>query len=738
MDVEPERRAQFATLRCADDPELLAEVLALIETERQGLGEFLAVPVLRLTPSESAPTPLPEIGPYHIESVIGEGGMGIVYRARQEEPVRREVALKLIKPGMDSAAVLARFAAERQTLAMLKHRGIATVFDAGADALGRPWFSMEFIDGPSLTRFCDRERLAIPERLRLFIDVCHAVQHAHDKGVIHRDLKPSNMLVVVESGTAVPKVIDFGIARSLEQPIGGRSVYTEAGAFIGTPEYMSPEQADSRCGDVDTRSDVYSLGVILYELLVGALPFDAAALRRSSHAELLRILVDVEPPRPSLRVAQLADPTPAATARRLEPRAHRRRLAGELDWITLRALAKEPSRRYPSALALAEDLTRHLHHEPVEAGPPSAVYRVRKFARRYRLQVTAALLLVAALTVGIATTSYYLVLAQENEAIARTAQRHSEGLRLAVQAKSEAAAEPTRALLLALQAAARVDDPAVTEAIAAAMPHHRELRTLYGHSSTVEGVAWHPRGHLLLSHATEPVALVWDTSNWTILHRLPHPTTVRAAHWVGDGDRILTACNDGAARLWTIADGTCAQTVPCFGDRMTWVRASADGSVVAAAARTGEVCVFDVRTQRMLLTLGPGNVRQRVDLRADGTDRVGATLEHRGWSTGQEPARHRRWVQDHPRQVRPGLRSDGHRGEARRPQRRVRTRRRRHRSRDFRRDPSDRLPQRHLARIARGSRRRAVRLAASRPADSAHRLPDTRSRQILGRRVRRR
>jgi non-specific serine/threonine protein kinase/serine/threonine-protein kinase len=328
------------------------------------------------------------IGPYRILERLGEGGMGEVWLAEQTRPVRRQVALKVIKAGMDTAQVVARFEAERQALALMDHPAIAKVFDAGATDLGRPYFVMERVRGESLTAYCDRERLTIPQRLELFLHVCEGVQHAHQKGIIHRDLKPSNILVTALDDRVVPKIIDFGVAKAISQPLTEHTLFTSIAGFVGTPEYMSPEQAEAGGIDIDTRTDVYALGVILYELLTGVLPFDWQTLKANSIDEIRRTIRESDPVRPSTRIAQLATAsTDVARARGAEPSRLRSLLRGDLDWITMKALEKDRTRRYGSASDLAADISRHLTHEPVLAGPPSAAYRSRKFVQRHRFGV---------------------------------------------------------------------------------------------------------------------------------------------------------------------------------------------------------------------------------------------------------------------------------------------------------------------------------------------------------------
>jgi serine/threonine protein kinase len=344
------------------------------------------------------------VGPYRLLQPIGEGGMGEVWLAEQQQPVRRQVALKVIKAGMDTRQVIARFEAERQALALMDHPGIATVFDGGATSQGRPYFAMEYVKGEPITTYCDRHRLTTGERVRLFALVCDAVQHAHQKGVIHRDLKPSNILVTIRDDGPVPKIIDFGVAKATAMSLTDRSLFTELGALIGTPAYMSPEQAEMTGLDIDTRTDVYALGVVLYELLTGALPFDRKMLRQAGLDEIRRIIREEEPPKPSTRLTQLGPAsTDSAQNRHTEVSRLAGQLRGDLDWITMRALEKDRTRRYATANALATDLRRHLDDEPVSAGPPSAIYRTRKLVRRHRAAVAATVALVVAL-VGVAAT----------------------------------------------------------------------------------------------------------------------------------------------------------------------------------------------------------------------------------------------------------------------------------------------------------------------------------------------
>jgi serine/threonine protein kinase/tetratricopeptide (TPR) repeat protein len=369
------------------------------------------------------------IGPYRIVRQIGRGGMGVVFEAEQEEPVRRTVALKLIKWGMDTREVIARFESERQALALMNHQYIANVLDAGATEQGRLYFAMEYVKGIPITDYCDKNRLTIRDRLELFTRVCEGIQHAHQKGILHRDIKPSNVLVSIQDDKPIPKIIDFGLAKAISQRLTEKTIYTELGQLVGTPEYMSPEQAEMTNLDIDTRTDVYSLGVMLYELLVGARPFEEKSLRQAGFYEITRRIREDDPPKPSARLSGLGDTsTLAAAKRRVELPVLERQLRGDLDWVTMKALEKDRIRRYGSAADLATDVRRYLSNEPVQARPPSLTYTVGKFVRRNRVVVAAACLVLIAVLVGLAAAAAGFIRARHERDLAEKARNESEAV----------------------------------------------------------------------------------------------------------------------------------------------------------------------------------------------------------------------------------------------------------------------------------------------------------------------
>ncbi len=484
----PEERAAFLDEACTGRPGLRAAVEALLaahnrpanvldqppgHTVDSGAGEAhhdittAHTPQPRSASSTDAGTadyrPMSQpgaviAGRYTLQQLIGEGGMGEVWVAKQTEPVKRKVALKLIKPGMDSRAVLQRFEQERQALALMDHPNIARVLDGGLTPSGQPFFVMELVNGLALTKFCDEARLTPRHRLELFVPICQAVQHAHQKSIVHRDLKPANILVTLIDGKPVPKVIDFGVAKATGGKLIDESLSTQFGAVVGTLEYMSPEQAGFSGADIDTRADIYSLGVILYELLTGLRPLDAKRLRSAALTEMIRIIREEEPSKPLTRLSTDDSLPSLAAVRQTEPWRLMAMLRGELDWIVMKCLEKRRDRRYETANGLARDVQRYLADEPVEARPPSAGYRLGKFAKRHKTAVIAASLVLLALLVGVAGMTYGLVRAEIQRKKAEQAQ--------AAQAKERTRAEAARdrAIAAERQTAVERDKAVVAEA----------------------------------------------------------------------------------------------------------------------------------------------------------------------------------------------------------------------------------------------------------------------------------
>jgi serine/threonine protein kinase/Flp pilus assembly protein TadD len=419
-------RAAALNRECGNDAELRRQVEALLQAH----DDPAELPAADPEPTGAYVPPVEPgqafAGRYKLRQKLGEGGMGIVFVADQTEPVQRRVALKIIRAGLDTHRLLARFEQERQALALMDHPNIAKVFDAGMDQAQRPYFAMELVKGLPLTKYCDDAKLSPRERLELFIPVCKAVQHAHQKGIIHRDLKPSNILVGLYDGPPVPKVIDFGVAKAIGPRLTEQSIYTEVGSLIGTLEYMSPEQAELNNLDIDTRSDIYALGVILYELLTGAVPFNRKELEKAGLAEMLRVIKEAEPPKPSTKLSHSGALPTIAAARHTEPKRLTALVRGDLDWIVMKALEKDRGRRYETANGFAMDVQRYLHDEPVVAGPPSARYRLRKFARRNKLALTIAGMFAAALLLGVALLSASTILISRSYTAERKARQQAE------------------------------------------------------------------------------------------------------------------------------------------------------------------------------------------------------------------------------------------------------------------------------------------------------------------------
>jgi WD40 repeat protein/serine/threonine protein kinase len=576
----PEERAAFLDKACAGDAGRRARVEELLRAH-QAAGNFLQGNRLPAELVATVDEPMRErpgtvIGTYKLLEQIGEGGFGVVFMAEQNQPVRRKVALKVLKPGMDTRQVVARFEAERQALAIMDHPNIARVLDGGQTASGRPYFVMDLVKGQPITDYCDQAQLTARERLELFVHLCQAVQHAHQKGIIHRDLKPSNVLVTVHDTTPVVKVIDFGVAKALGQELTDKTVFTGFAQMVGTPLYMSPEQAGQSGLDVDTRSDIYALGVLLYELLTGTTPFDKERLKQLGYDELRRIIREEEPPRPSTRMSTLGKAAlTLSTQRKSDPQQLSQLFRGELDWIVMRCLEKDRNRRYETANGLAKDLQRYLNDEPVLACPPSAWYRFRKFARRHRrVVVTAAAAALAAVAAVAALATTTFLIAREHQAKTR-----------ALQAETHARNDLAQTI-------------------------ERERREAYFHRITL--AHWYlsdddlGRALKLLKECPEDLR-EWE---WFYLMRLcrvepmvlQDKTEVNGVAFSQDGERLVSAGGDGAVKIWNTRTGQVDQTFPAHAGSVVSVAFHPDGKHLASVGTDRQVRVWDLTTGKEVFT----------------------------------------------------------------------------------------------------------------------------------------
>ncbi len=666
--IEPER----------DYPEANAEQLALVrELLTPSLHEDATRAPNRAAAKVNSSKDLASqtIGPYKLLQKLGEGGMGEVWMAEQKEPVKRRVALKLIKTGLDNKQVIARFEAERQALAMMDHPNIARVLDAGTTPQGQPYFVMELVQGIPFNSYCDQHKLSIDQRLRLFIPVCQAIQHAHQKGIIHRDLKPSNVLVSLYDGQPVPKVIDFGLAKALQPTthLTDKTMFTEFGQVVGTLQYMSPEQAEMNQLDVDTRSDIYSLGVMLYELLTGSTPIDQETMRRQAVLQVLHAIREQEPPRPSARLSSSTQEAVSgiSSQRQIDPTKLKNILRGELDWIVMRALEKDRTRRYETASGFAEDIQRYLEGDPVQARPPSAGYRLSKYVRRNKGLVASLASIAALLIGGIIGTSWFAIEANRARVDAdkaretadeKTAEVVAEKEKVveqkqfaeAAELKAKAEADNARQAKLATEVAlekseatlarsnyflanARWNEGRAEEAqnLLKRVPQRyrnfewlysqREFEgsdiTLYGHSSSTFSLGFSPDGTRIVSGSRDQTLKLWDAASGEELKTLKgHSGFVSSVSFSPDGKRIVSGSYDQTIKLWDAASGEELKTLAGHAGNVYCVAFSPDGKRIVSSSGDSTLRFWDAASGEQLKTLAghTSNVRS-VAFSPDGT-----------------------------------------------------------------------------------------------------------------------
>jgi Protein kinase domain len=638
-----DERITYVNDACGEDSNLRQRVLRLLAAHPK-VGNFME-PSPALAPAESSPVmsgpaeTVTQLGPtegvgsviagrYKLLETLGQGGMGTVFMAQQTEPVKRLVALKLIKPGMDSRQILARFEAERQALALMDHPNIAKVLDAGATESGRPFFVMELVKGVAMTRFCDERQLSLRERLELFIPVCHAIQHAHQKGVIHRDIKPTNVLVCLYDDRPVPKVIDFGVAKAAGSKLTDASLVTGFGAIVGTPEYLSPEQAQLNQIDIDTRSDVYALGVLLYELLTGTTPIDRKRPGQGALLEILRVIREEEPARPSARLSSSETLASIAATRRTEPARLTRLARGELDWIVMKCLEKERSRRYETANALARDLERYLHGDVVEARSPSAGYRVRKFIRKHRVGISTVLAFVGLLIAAAGISAVLAVKARRAEAVARDeglvaeanaklAKRNSDAYHALLEQSLEDRVEAElRGLSLQVDLdLSELRDDRRLGLLRLARPMDPNRLSIQGSTITPDlptykmtvtvGLEQYPRYKQLREFITMAV-LACGQASAPLLRPISHDGEAVHTYFLSSsGSRLVTLGDDRTARLWDPVTGRQIAILRRGTERAIETGLSPDGAAAFTNSLDGVVRLWETKDGAFRTTLEP-------------------------------------------------------------------------------------------------------------------------------------
>ena len=666
MALAPEQRPAFLDAACGSDADLRAELNSLLLVGDDLSDEFLDSPlrgVLERQIGEIESTPALAVGQifaqrFELIRKLGEGGMGQVWLAEQVSPVRRQVALKLIKAGMYDEAVVQRFQSERQSLAMMDHPAIAKVFDAGTTPQGQPYLVMEFVPGLPITEYCDQHKLKIKDRLELFIHACEGVQHAHQKAIIHRDLKPSNILVIEVDGKAVPRIIDFGLAKTAVPQLGGE--FTQLGQFIGTPGYMSPEQVNPGARDIDTRTDVYTLGVVLYVLLTGLQPFETKRREKPSLEEWLRQLREEEPPNPSTKVSGDKDTSSAtAGARSTEPKQLVSELRGDLDWITMKALYRDRERRYGTPSELAADLRRFLNDEAVMARPASARYQIGKFVRRHRF-ATAFVGMVTVLSV-VTSGAALIAVKQKREAEHQAAETLKAQSRLLTQAAAQrlknddvAGAQGIILEVLTGSEFAQSPTPAAISVFQEVRAADAKLAVLSGHAGFVIAAAYSPDGTRVVTASYDKTARIWDArSGAELVALVGHGDQVRSAAYSPDGTRIVTASIDNTARVWDALTGSQLRVLSGHRDQVRSAAYSPDGTRIVTASTDKTARLWDARTGAQLAVLSghEASVFSSAAYSPDGTRIVTAATDNTAWiwdaRTGAEIALvsgHAGWV----------------------------------------------------------------------------------------------